>query len=259
MNNIIDISSYSFKLLFNDINKIYNLMKSKSFDVKLVRKITKNKNYKTMDHYNVLYLITKLAQFNKVKDEFPKKLLELNINSLNVDKNLVKMNYKDKDDDKKEKELDKDEEDEEDDEEEDKDDDNIDEKLVDIGIDDGVFRYLYFLDLEFKFLKIQIKKSFINGNNSYVYVNELLNIITSNIFSKYKDKVFILDINLQKQALNRYFNDSIDDNTCSICLTNINTELTHHHSIFCLNCSTIYCTTCYNKVAPICCICKKKF
>lgn len=253
MNNIIDVSSYSFKLLFNDINKIYTLMKNKSFDVKLVRKITKNKKYKTMDHYNVLHLINKLSQFNKAKDEFPKKLLELNIKSLNVEKNLVKINYKD------DKEVNDDKDVEDDDEDEDKDDENIDEKLVDIGVDDGIFRYLYFMDLEFKFLKIQIKKSFITGDSSYVYVNELLNIITSNIFSKYKETVFILDINLQKQALNRYFNDTIDDNTCSICLTNINTELEQHHTIFCLKCSTIYCTTCYNKVSPICCICKNKF
>lgn len=267
MNTYIDINSNDFKLFIQDLSKIHDIMKQKKYDIKIMRKITKNKKYTGMDHFNVIYLINKLYTYNYLKEDFQIKLMEINIKPLQVQKNTVKYTYKKKDniddkknDDKTSEEKEKEEE-EKQIEEDDDDDKNINDSLIELGVDDGVFRYLFFMDLDFKFLKYQIKKSFgLKNNNSLIYVNELINILTSHIFSKYKESVFILDINLQKQALRKYFNNEniVDENTCSICLNNINIEIKNHHTIFCLSCSAVYCTECYNKMNLFCGICRKK-
>lgn len=259
MNNYIDVSDKNaFTTFYEDVTKIHSIMISKDYDTKIVRKIIKNKKYNSMGHYNVLHLLNKLKDFNIVRKDFHQRLTDIDKKPLIIDKTLIKFNYnknkdKNKEDDKKDKDSD--------DDEDDNNDDNIDEKLVDIGIEDGVFRYLYFINLELRFLKIQIKKTFLKDmKNKMIYINELIDILTTHVFSKHKDNVFILDINLKKQALLKYFNkEQIDENTCTVCLTAINTELEKHHTIYCLECSAIYCPVCYEKIKPFCSICKKLF
>lgn len=259
--NIIDISLSDFRLFINDINKVLKVLNDNSSNIEKVIKIIRNKRFSSMlIHKNLSYLINKLTEFNKIKQEFDNKLKDINIISLNINKSLLKINYKKKNKKDKKNNEDKDDKDNKDNEDKDKNDDDInDEKLVDIGVDDGIFRYLYFIDLEYDFLQLQLKNMLKKASirNNLMNINEVINILTTHIFSKYKENIYILDMNLQKQALNKYFYNT-DDNICSICLVNIHTELQNHHSIYCLNCSSIFCPICYEKIKPLCCICKSK-